>query len=121
MGTVAQHREKANHHLAFLETIPDEFPDWLATVAFYAAVEFVEMLLADRGLHSKSHEDRKLAVRRDFKRLFRHYHALYNASLNARYEAMEHRLNASEVRSHLIEVCLKHIQQFATTRIQRDS
>ena len=116
MGTPAQHHEKAEHHLAFLATIPDEYPDWLTTVAFYAAVEIVEMLCAERGIHSTSHESRKCYVRENFPRIHKPYHALYNASLDARYEAREHCLPAKEVRESLINGSLKQIQSFAKSR-----
>src|SRR5690606_34511623 len=66
MGKSAEHRAKAESHLAFLATVADEFPDWLCTVAFYAAVEFVEEMLAARGHHSKSHFERKEALRKAF-------------------------------------------------------
>ena len=54
---------KAASHKKFLQTISDDFPDWLATVAFYAAVEMVEQLLAERGHHGESHHDRKVALK----------------------------------------------------------
>jgi hypothetical protein len=53
MATAAEHQEKANRHLRFLNQISDEFPDWLAVVAFYAAVELVEKLLARLNTFAK--------------------------------------------------------------------
>jgi hypothetical protein len=115
MATAADHQAKADHHLAFLQTIPDQFPDWLATVAFYAAVELVERLRAERGQHSRSHEDRKNAVRKDFPSIFKDYHDLYNASLDARYMSLSHCLDVKDVRDVLIGRRLQHIIKFAAS------
>jgi hypothetical protein len=82
-----EHQQKAESHLRFLESIADDFPDWLATVAFYAAVELIEELLAARGHHSQSHFERKSALKQHFpnRELNHAYFDLYNASLDARY------------------------------------
>jgi hypothetical protein len=118
MGTAAQHQQKAEHHLRFLGAIADDYSDWLATVAFYAAVELIERLLSDRGRHSKNHEDRNNAVRRDYQNIHKAFKALYNASLDARYESLEHSLPAAEVRKELIEKRLAHIQSFVASHSQ---
>jgi hypothetical protein len=112
MGTASEHTEKTIHHLQFLEGISDEYPDWLATVAFYAAVELVEQLFADFGVHSRGHEDRNQSVRRRYPSIAAAYKALYNASLDARYEGMSHWLSADEVRRELIARRLSHIRSF---------
>ena len=54
MGTAAKHEEKAAHHSEFFAEISDRYPDWLATVAFYAAVEYVEGLFAVRHSQPRS-------------------------------------------------------------------
>lgn len=112
MGTAQQHKEKAEHHLRFLDTIPDDYPDWLATVAFYASVEMVEGMMAERSCHSKDHQNRKNTVRRNYVRIHKAYQALYNASLNARYESKEHWLSPAKVREILIGRHLSHIRTF---------
>jgi len=115
MGKPAEHKAKAEHHYVFLERIPDEFPDWLATVAFYTAVELIEKLFAERGFHSRSHEDRNRNVIKQFPSIHPAYKALYNASMNARYESMEHWLTTQEVRTELIAKRLSHIRSFVTS------
>lgn len=112
MGTAVQHRQKAEHNLEFLKTIGDDYPDWMATVAFYAAVEMLEALFAERGYHSTSHEDRKRYVRKNFQSIYQAYSALYNASLDGRYQPSNRWLPAAEVRSELIARRLKHIKSF---------
>ncbi len=115
MGTEAEHRQKAEHHRRFLATIPDEYPDWLATVAFYIAVELIEGLLAERSGHSRSHEDRKNAIRRDYPSIQKSYNSLYNASLDARYESPMNWRSADRVRRELIAIRLAHIEKFAAS------
>lgn len=112
MGTATQHLEKAESHLRFLDIIPDAFPVWLITVAFYEAVELAESLLADRGIHSKSHEERKRSIREQFPSIHAPYHALYNASMDARYEPLSHCPSVEDVRRELLEKRLKHVRSF---------
>ena len=115
MGSAAQHREKAEHNQAFLDSISDDYPDWLTTVAFYVAVELIETLAAERGCHNRNHEDRKHFVRRNCRQIFQAYHSLYNAGLEARYEPRDHALPADEVRSDLIERRLSHIRKYVAS------
>jgi len=116
MGTAAQHQQKAEHHLRFLDTILDDYPDWLATVAFYVAVELVESMFSGRNdAHSKNHENRNNFVRRNYPSIHKDFKALYNASLDARYESTEHWLSASEVRKELIVKRLAHIRGFTAS------
>ena len=118
MGTANEHKEKAAHHLKFLGTITDEYPDWLTTVAFYAAAEFIEALFAERGLHSERHEHRNQGVERNFPSIAKPYKALYNASLNVRY-LPSHRWPALEdVKRELIAKSLHHIKSFAESHFQ---
>lgn len=118
MGNQAEHHAKAISHKKFLETISDEFPDWLATVAFYAAVELVEQLLAERGHHSKSHFDRKQALKKHYphRTLNQAYHDLYNASLDSRYLPSEKSPSSEDVRNILIGKRLKFIEDYVGSK-----
>lgn len=62
MASEAAHLAKADSNQSFLETIGDEYPDWLAIVAFYKAVHLVEALFAKEGRQSKSHYGRNMQV-----------------------------------------------------------
>lgn len=117
MATSSEHQQKADRHLAFLATISDEFPDWLATVAFYTAVELIEKLLAARGHHSKSHFERKTALIRHFpdRALHRSYNDLYNASLDGRYLSLDKCPTAEDVRQVLIARRLDHIVKYVAS------
>lgn len=105
-------------HKKFLETISDEFPDWLATAAFYTAVELVEQLLAERGHHSKSHFERKQALKRHYphRTLNQAFHDLYNASLDARYLPAEKCPSSEDVRKILIGQRLKFIEDYVRSK-----
>jgi hypothetical protein len=86
MPTPKQHQQKADDNRAFLNAILSTGPpEWVATVAFYTAVHLVEKLLAYSGNHSKNHEERGSAVRKDFRQIYSQYHELFNNSLIARY------------------------------------
>jgi hypothetical protein len=112
MGTAAEHEEKAIHHLEFLAEISDRYPDWLATVAFYAAVELVERLFSQYGVHSRSHEDRNRTVLRRYPSIARAYKVLYGASFDARYGGISSWMPIKEVHRELIDRHLNHIRSF---------
>ncbi|MBX7073752.1 MAG: hypothetical protein K1X71_11450 [Pirellulales bacterium] len=113
MPSAAEHREKCERHRQFLAIVPDEFPDWLATVAFYIGVEAIEMMLAERGAHSRDHHERNQAVKRQFPSLNASWHTLYNMSLDVRYLTADHFPTIGEVRSQLIDRKLAHVLSFA--------
>lgn len=117
MGTAAEHQDKAESHLRFLGQITDDFPDWMATVAFYTAIEFVEKLLAKHGHHSTDHFSRKTALKRYYpdRQLNAAYYELYNASLDARYLPQSKCPSAKDVRDILIGKRLKHISQYVAS------
>jgi hypothetical protein len=119
MGTVAQHQTKAEHHRQFLATVPDSYPDWMATVAFYTAVELVEALAALKGSHSTSHETRKRFVRQNHPRIAREFHTLYNASLDARYEPKERWIDAEQVKRELLGKCLTNVTSYVASRMAK--
>jgi hypothetical protein len=92
--------------------IPDKYPDWMTTVAFYAAVEYLELLFAERDVHSTDHEGRKRYVRDNFRQLQKPFNALYNAALTARYQAADHWLSPDEIWEELIGRRLHHIRSY---------
>jgi hypothetical protein len=86
MPTAEEHRQKAEHNLAFLGTIDtDEFCDWMAVAAFYAAVHLVERIRAVAGGHSIDHADRLKYIRDHHPQIHADFRELYNISLIVRY------------------------------------
>lgn len=114
MATAAEHQEKADRDFKFLGQIGDEFLDWMVIVAFYAAVELIEKLLARHGHHSRDHFDRRTALKRYHpnRQLNRAYADLYNASLDARYQPLSECPSAKDVRETLIGKRMQHISQY---------
>lgn len=79
-----------NHELLrYLLPKLEEFPDWVATVAFYKAVHLVEsVFITDPNIrHADCHESRNLALKkyRKYEHVYRHFRILYTMSLKARY------------------------------------
>jgi hypothetical protein len=69
----------------------DEFPGWVATVAFYKALHVIEALFAVDGTgvdgHTDKHEQRNTLLKktRRYQQLWKFYRPLFQASLVARY------------------------------------
>jgi inorganic triphosphatase YgiF len=108
MASESNHLRKAEKNQAFLDTISDEFPDWLAIVAFYKAVHLVEAIFARRGSPSHDHRDRNMKLKRAHPEIWKHFGPLYKASKWLRYT--DQTIDASEVREELIGKRLKTIE-----------
>ncbi len=109
-----QHQEKAEHNRAFLNSICATGPaDWIATVAFYTAVHLVEKLRAYNGQHSRDHEERNAAVRRDYRAIHTEYHELFNHSLIARYATVgKFYLSVADAKKLLVDTYLTQIEKY---------
>jgi hypothetical protein len=64
------------------ERIPN---DWIIILYFYSAVHLVEKILSDQGVHSTTHVDRFKNVKTHLRPVLPQYQALYNESIEARY------------------------------------
>jgi len=77
------------NHRALVRLIgePGAHSEWIATIAFYKAVQIVEAVFARHlKIHSHSHDGRIQDLKRPlFKDLFRAFRPLFSASLVARY------------------------------------
>jgi hypothetical protein len=89
------HVQQACHNRRLARTISrSDYPDWAATVIFYAAVHYVEAVLARHAAppddQPSSHADRMRAMNNDLrhftKRVRRCYRRLLDKSHDARYE-----------------------------------
>ncbi len=88
MGTEEKHIAKARANERFMESITDEYPDWIAVAAFYAAVHWVEAGFRAQGLHnSNKHKHRNDRLKHKFPAVWAEYKPLWNISKLARYEA----------------------------------
>ena len=87
MGTLSNHRDKADHNQKFLESIDrKKYPDWVVTAGFYKAVHLVEMLFAKNGKHSENHRDRNDTLKREWQQIWMNYLPLYGLARRARYK-----------------------------------
>lgn len=88
-ANVNNHLSLANkNHAALLHLMRDApaYPEWIATIAYYKAVQVVEAVLVSRGRSSCSHANRLDAVKRIGRpELHRHLRAMWAASSVARY------------------------------------
>jgi hypothetical protein len=119
MPKPSQHQEKADHNRAFLNAIVSSGPaDWIAVVAFYTAVHLVEKLRAYRGEHSKDHEERGQAVRKNFRPIHTPYHELFNHSLIARYGTLgKFTLSPADAKAVLVDTYLSPNRELCRRRI----
>ena len=82
------HQEKARSIERVLQVLHEsnaDHWDWLATLAFYAALHWLDAYLADRGLHPSNHRERNRAAQG--LPIWDEYYELYALSRIARYEA----------------------------------
>lgn len=91
MSSTIDHIQLANKNhkaLLYLLNKPDDFPEWIATIAFYKAVHVVEGVFASDGKHSNGHDSRLSELKQEkYRDIFKAYRPLYAASLVARYLA----------------------------------
>ena len=90
MSLEADHIELANRNhetLLYLMKEAESHPEWVATVAFYKAVQIIEAVFdADSRGHSNGHDSRIDTLKcPKYRELFKAYRPLYAASLVARY------------------------------------
>lgn len=89
MPNVADHLLQARHNEAFYQlTDRNVYSDWAMIVLFYAALQYVDALLARHGMIDPGgHDvrDQEVHGRRELQPILRHYFRLKNRSRNARY------------------------------------
>jgi len=90
--TQDEHVKKAERNEVFAEflAIKTKYIDWAVTVLFYAAVHYMDAILAVSQVHPEDHKERKaaIAVNDTLKRVYPEYHKLETLSWNSRYFAM---------------------------------
>src|SRR5205823_5242438 len=92
MPSAQQHEDQRDHNKRLLAEpvlAGTAYLDWQVTVTFYAAVHHVEAALALRGVYPMSHKERRDAVRRNWRTVFKTYDTLYQRSCWARYECYQ--------------------------------
>ncbi len=97
MPEAVRHQSQVDHnkHLlgeALFRVDESSYPDWIVTIAFYAAMHSVDRELADLGLGDpRNHEVRRFLIRNRLgnSRIWGAYEALEEESRKARYECVK--------------------------------
>ena len=133
MPTTDDHLALARRNKATIDYLlraRDDHFEWIATVAFYAALHFVEaVFFSDDGRHGRNHENREhiLKSTRRYQQLHRHYRPLWQASVIARYMGRSNSdaallfrdyMSPDEVEAKLVRHHLVKIEQSATRLIE---
>src|SRR5687768_64652 len=89
MASQEQHINQWRHNRSLISRIPLEYPDWIATVAFYTAIQAVDALLTSKNDKVTSHDERNSILMRthNYEKIWKHYSQLYNLSRTVRYLA----------------------------------
>jgi bisphosphoglycerate-independent phosphoglycerate mutase (AlkP superfamily) len=86
------HIKKAERNEKFAEFLASKthYLDWAITVLFYAALHYVDAVLAVSLADPEDHKERKaqMAVNETLKRVYREYRIVETASWNSRYFTM---------------------------------
>ena len=99
MPTMEVHQDKQNRTQLALSDLQQsqnrpQHGDWIVTLAFYKALHVVDSYFAKQGIdrtgHDKRHKQRKKQVQDHLGCIHGKYSALYEASIQARYEAYTH-------------------------------
>jgi len=94
MAPESVHRRQAEHNKQFLDWLDlnvTRYLDWAVTVMFYTALHLVEWLLATKGYHSDSHDNRHQAMGRvsELRPIYPDYRELETQSHRSRYEGAQ--------------------------------
>lgn len=86
-----EHVSKAERNEKFAETVAKTaYLDWATTILFYAALHFVDAILAPSGIHPDNHTQRNEAIGNNatLLKIRSEYRTLETLSQNARYRSM---------------------------------
>jgi hypothetical protein len=115
MATKDEHIQQWKHNRAFLTELPPSYPDWLVTVAFYAALHAVDSILAhDRVARINSHDARNDVLYRTnrYSAIQLKYQPLYTLSRTVRYLANPSAwVAADQVQKNVVERYLYPVER----------
>ena len=95
----------------------DRFPDWLAVVAFYSALHFVDAhLLKHHGIQREHHHEREKDVATHLTEIYPSYKRLYEMGFRSRYMSVEDNPTPDEAKS-AVEYDLPQIESFVMERM----
>ena len=56
MANIQSHMQQWEHNRSLLAHVPGDYPDWLATISFYTALQAIDALLAYDNVPANSHD-----------------------------------------------------------------
>jgi hypothetical protein len=122
MASEADHLACANRTQKTIEHLLTDravHSPWIAVAAFYKGLHVIEAVLATKGVHGASHEDRDRILRgeRRYENIYRQYSQLKRASINARYlsdcSAFDSYLTPDQVVQKLLQHHLVQLEKSA--------
>ena len=121
MPTADQHRRKAEKNRRLLAALSaDDYPEWVATIAFYTALHRVEQLRHAVGDgHSQNHGDRLAYIQTVHPAVRDPFEFLLAASQIARYESAAlffSRYDADIVRDRVIAGWLVAVEAYVESQ-----
>lgn len=124
------HIELANrNHLAMEHLLvdPAKFAEWIATTAFYKAVQVVEAMLTKAGRSRQDHRSRHDLLKRLYPEIWKHYRILWTASCVARYlhdndnatpyTRFSDYMTPGEIESRLLKKRLRSVEQLVVSSL----
>ena len=130
MQNERNHLTLANHNQDLLDKLVDDvdqFPDWVATVAFYKALHVVEAVFACETptRHGIDHVTRERLLKSDrkYEAIYRHYRILVAGSMIARYmqddqTCFTHFMTPDQVVNQLLQHRLHELEKSASKKLR---
>ncbi len=112
---IQRHIQQWTHNRSLIGRIPPEYPDWIVTVSFYAAIHAIDALLVSdetQGIVSHSTRNGVLAKTNRYKAIYRSYHTLYDLSRTVRYLAEPNMwIPLDQIEVNVLERCFYKIEK----------
>lgn len=103
--------------LKYLMKILGKCPDWVAIVAFYTALHFVEAFFKRKhNLDFKRHEERHTFMSEFYSDIFSAYYRLYDLGFSSRYKSIKDMPTCDEAES-AVQYDLAQVEEYVRSRI----
>ena len=133
MPTESDHIALANRNhdaLKHLLSDPEKYSEWIATTAFYKAVQVVEAAFSHEGKKSHDHRSRNNRLKIDYPDVWKHYRILWQASCIARYlhdncnntpfTNFSSYVEPEKIEKRLIQKRLKPVEELIVSKLSDD-
>jgi hypothetical protein len=106
VATASEHIARGRRNEEVAASLPRGCADWRITVTFYAAVHYVESVIAGHGMRSSDHRSRQSYINaiRELRPVAIDYQTLANQAWIARYRA-DYDFNDASVQGEVTKTC----------------